>query len=113
MNNRAGEIPKEKGKCMEDDCQKKFVTEKDLARHADLVHLKTGPFSSKEDSCQVKFRYKEDIKGHVDEVHLKKRPFSCKEDGCEQKFGQGGDLETGVNKKPKKSKLSGMDFEEF
>ena len=46
INNQAGEIPKEKGICLEDDCQKKFVTEKDLARHADLVHLKTGAFSS-------------------------------------------------------------------
>ena len=42
INNQAGKIIKESGKCMEDDCQKKFVTEKDLARHADLVHLKTG-----------------------------------------------------------------------
>ena len=40
INNQAGKIIKESGKCMEDDCQKKFVTEKDLARHADLVHLK-------------------------------------------------------------------------
>ena len=38
MNNRAGEIPKEKGICLEDDCQKKFGTKKDLAGHADLVH---------------------------------------------------------------------------
>jgi len=105
INNRAGEIPKEKGKCMEDDCQKKFVTEKDLVRHADLVNLKTGPFSSKEDSCQVKFKYKEVIKGHVDEVHLKKRPFSCKEDGCEQKFGQGGDLEKHVDEVQLKRRL--------
>ena len=37
MNNRAGEIPKEKG-ILEDDCQKKFGTKKDLAGHADLVH---------------------------------------------------------------------------
>ena len=61
----------------------------------------------------MKFRFKKDMGRHVDEVHLKKRSFSCKEDGCQQKFGQRGDLETGVNKKPKKSKLSGMDFEEF
>ena len=38
MNNRAGEIPTEKGICLEDDCQKKFGTKKDLAGHADLVH---------------------------------------------------------------------------
>ena len=38
MNNRAGEIHKEKGICLENDCQKKFGTKKDLAGHADLVH---------------------------------------------------------------------------
>ena len=77
MSNQAGEIPKEKGICLEDDCQKKFGTQKELAGYVDLVHLKTRPLCSKKDICDVKLRFKKDIGRHVDEVHLKKRPFSC------------------------------------
>ena len=77
MSNQAGEIPKEKGICLEDDCQKKFGTQKELAGHVDLVHLKTRPLCSKKDICDVKLRFKKDIGRHVDEVHLKKRSFSC------------------------------------
>merc|ERR1719494_172146 len=83
---RAGEIPKEKGMCLEDDCQKKFGTQKELARPVDLVHLKTTLPSSKEDSCEVKLIFKKDMGRHVDEVYLKRRLFSCREDGCQAKF---------------------------
>jgi len=124
MNNQAGEIPKEKGICMEDDRQKKFRTQKELAGLVDLEHLKTTLLSSKEDSCevklilkrerhgvhlkkrpfscredgfQVKFVSKKNMEEHVDQVHLKKRPFSCTYDGCQQKFGQKGNLAVHVD----------------
>ena len=81
MNNQAGEIPKEKGMWLEDDCQKK-----DLERNVDEVHLKKRPFSCKEDGCQQKFGQSGDLEKRIDEVHLKRRLFSCREDGCQAKF---------------------------
>jgi uncharacterized Zn-finger protein len=71
--------------CDFDNCDKKFVTSKELKCHKDQVHLNLRPFPCVWPGCERAFKTKRDLNTHSN-FHTGNKPFTCDWPQCGMSF---------------------------